>query len=180
MKDINALKSITNQGTGKFVLLSFLTVGIYPMMWGWKNTEAFNAELDTKPFESNIFITLAILFGISAYADMFSIISDFMNYGYIIDNSNMFDVISKFLTFAMFVIWVVWSFRMKAALEFYAAKNYGMVLRLNGVWTFLFQHFYINYCMNDLENDLAKEKMLAGVRQNLTKNSNSDADSDNR
>lgn len=175
MKNINALKLITNQGTGKFVLLSFLTISIYPMMWGWKNTDAFNSELDAKPFESNIFIYLAVLFGISFYLDIFSIGSDIINYGYVSDSNNTFDIISMLLTFIVFIIWVVWSFRMKAALEFYAAKNYGIVLKLNGVWTLLFQCFYINYCMNDLANCLAKEKMLAEVRQNLTKNSDSDS-----
>lgn len=63
MKNINTLKSITNQGTGKFVLLSMLTAGIYPIMWAWKNTDAFNSELKIKPFESSVFIYLAIAMG---------------------------------------------------------------------------------------------------------------------
>ncbi len=63
MKDINTLKSITNQGTGQFVLISLLTAGIYPVMWAWKNADAFNSELKEKTFESKMFIYLAIVMG---------------------------------------------------------------------------------------------------------------------
>lgn len=89
MKNINTLKSITNQGTGKFVLLSMLTAGIYPIMWAWENTDAFNSELKIKPFESSVFIYLAIAMGVSLYLDVFSFMSDAYNYGYIAESNNI-------------------------------------------------------------------------------------------
>lgn len=179
MKNINTLKSITNQGTGKFVLLSMFTAGIYPIMWAWKNTDAFNSELKIKPFESSVFIYLAIAMGVSLYLDVFSFMSDAYNYGYIAESNNVFDILSTIITIAMAVFWIVWAFKMKSALEYYAAKEFGISLRLNGFWTFLFQYFYINYCMNALEEDFAKEKMLADVRSNYSNNSTDDDENKN-
>lgn len=101
-----------------------------------------------KPFESSVFIYLAIAMGVSLYLDVFSFMSDAYNYGYIAESNNIYDILGTIITIGMTVFWIV--------------------------WTFLFQYFYINYCMNALEEDFAKEKMLADVRSNYSNNSMDD------
>lgn len=176
MKDINTLKSITNQGTGRFVLISMLTAGIYPVMWAWKNTDAFNSELEVKPFDSAIFIYLAIAMGLSLYMEMFSTMSDVYHYGYIVDSKNIYDILGDGFTISVTVFWIIWSFKMKRALENYAEREFGISLHLNGLLTFLFQYFYINYCMNALEEDFARGKMLTDVRNNHVNHSTDNDD----
>ncbi len=111
--------------------------------------------------------------------DVFSFMSDAYNYGYIAESNNIYDILGTIITIGMTVFWIVWAFKMKSALEYYAAKEFGISLRLNGFWIFLFQYFYINYCMNALEEDFAKEKMLADVRSNYSNNSTDDDENKN-
>ena len=106
-----------------------------------------------KPFESSVFIYLAIAMGVSLYLDVFSFMSDAYNYGYIAESNKIYDILGTIITIGMTVFWIV--------------------------WTFLFQYFYINYCMNALEEDFAKEKMLADVRSNYSNNSMDDDENKN-
>ena len=70
--------------------------------------------------------------------------SDAYNYGYIAESNNIYDILGTIITIGMTVFWIV--------------------------WTFLFQYFYINYCMNALEEDFAKEKcwQMSGVTTQIT------------
>lgn len=160
MKDINTLKSITNQGTGQFVLISLLTAGIYPVMWAWKNADAFNSELKEKTFESKMFIYLAIVMGLSLHMDVLSMMNNAYHDRYTAGPDDIYTILSNVFSISVTVFWVVWSFKMKRALENYAEREFGITLYLNRTLTFLFQYFYINYCMNALEEDLARNNYV--------------------
>ncbi|MDH0353370.1 DUF4234 domain-containing protein [Morganella sp. GD04133] len=176
MKDINTLKSITNQGTGRFVLLSMLTAGIYPVMWAWKNADAFNSELKEKTFESKIFIYLAIVMGLSLHMDVLSMMNNVYHDRYTAGPDDIYTILSNVFSISVTVFWVVWSFKMKRALENYAEREFGITLYLNRTLTFLFQYFYINYCMNALEEDFSRGKMLTDVRNNQINHSTDNDD----
>ncbi len=59
-------------------------------------------------------------------------------------------MISGILAIALGVLYIVWAFRAKKALQEYALTEYKIDLKMNGFYTFIFNIYYINSCINDL------------------------------
>lgn len=163
MKEITTLKEINNQGTWYFLFLSVITMGVYPLMWAWKNTDLFNKEMNAQ-IKPNIFLAIAILYFIASIFEVFSWAS-LSPFGQDTAVSLVFDLISSLIYLTATICWSIWALQMKKALEFYAITEFGLNLKLNVFWAFLFQHLYINYCINDLENHLVKQQILEVARK---------------
>lgn len=163
MKEITTLKTINNQGTWRFFFLSIVTMGIYPLMWAWKNTDLFNKEMNSQ-VKSNILLAITILYTVAVIFEAFSWES-LSPLGYDTEESLAFEFISNLIYLAAAICWIIWAIQMKKALEFYAATEFGLNLKLNMFWTILFQYLYINYCINDLENHLVKQQVLDAARK---------------
>ena len=56
------------------------------------------------------------------------------------------------------IAWSVWSFKMKKALELYVINGFGVNLRLKGFFTLFFGLYYIVYSINNLKENIEKEK----------------------
>ena len=69
---------------------------------------------------------------------------------------------SRPLTIASWVLYIVWSFKAKAALQEYALNEHKIDLRMNAFYTFIFTIYYINYCVNDLPEAKRKQEILSG------------------
>jgi len=148
MTNITELKDSVNIKTTNFVLLSLATLGIYNVLWLWRQSPKIASITKGNIFDDTFCIWIAVCFGWSAAASG--------------AGDTSLDMISIILTIAESVLYIVWAFKAKAALESYALNEHQINLRLNAFYTFLFNVYYINYCINDLPEEKAKQDILAG------------------
>ena len=147
MSNISELKDSNNLQTLHLVLLTVATCGIYAMLWFYKNNQTIASVTKTKLFDNTLALVLIGLFGWSGFSDGLG------------DES--LTGLDGLLSLALSVLMIVWSFKAKKAIEDYALREYKLVYRMNGFYTFLFNFFYINYCMNELP----EEQKKAGTSQ---------------
>ena len=72
------------------------------------------------------------------------------------------NLIGGLLTLASWVLYIVWAFKAKSALQEYALTEHRLDLRLNWFYTLLFTVYYINYCANDLPEDKRRQDIVQG------------------
>ena len=75
------------------------------------------------------------------------------------------DIIRGILSIAGGIMYIVWAFRARKALQEYALNEHKTDLRMNRFYTFLFNVYYINYCINDLPEDQRKQQRLSGHKE---------------
>lgn len=144
MSSITELKDSVNIKTLNFVLLTFATAGIYPLLWVYRNTSIIE-NLTKRPIANEILILcLAASVGFSSMSGL------------------VFGVFGFIASFAAWVLYIVWTFKAKSAIEEYALRQHKIDLRMNGFFAFLFTVFYINYCINDLPEAKRKQAILLG------------------
>ncbi len=73
--------------------------------------------------------------------------------------------ITFILTIALMVLYIVWAFKARAALQHYALTQFHFELKMNVFYTLAFSVYYINYCINALPEALAKHQLLRGQSQ---------------
>ncbi|MGF1804086.1 DUF4234 domain-containing protein [Aliivibrio sifiae] len=146
MNNINELKDKVNTKTLHFVLLTIVTVGIYPIIWLFVNKKIIEDITNTKISSNSFLIWIAICVGLSG---VFSGSGDIT-----------LDVISGILSLATSVLYVVWAFRARKALQEYVLNHYKLDLKMNRIYTGLFTVYYINYCINDLNEVKRKQEIL--------------------
>lgn len=130
------LKSQTNTPTLHLVLLTIATAGIYPLMWLYKHIPAI-AAVTGKPIVGRTFlIWMAVCVGLGA--------------GLSGTGEEDLDAIAGLFTLAGFILYIVLAFKLKAALESYAANTLEQPLKLDVILTFGFTIYYINYRINKL------------------------------
>lgn len=146
MSSINQLKDKLNTKTAHLVLLTIATAGIYPIMWMFKHGQTIEETTKKKIGDSVFIIWLAVCSGLGGA---------FTGTG----DENM-DMIAGVLTIASWVLYIVWAFKAKAALQEYALTEHKVDLKMNGFYTFLFTVYYINYCINDLPEAHRKQQII--------------------
>ncbi|NYR13117.1 DUF4234 domain-containing protein [Pseudoalteromonas sp. MIP2626] len=148
MSTITELKDAINTKTLNLVLLTIATAGIYPVIWMFLNTQKLE-KITSKKIADNTFLTwLAVCVGLGGA---------FSNLG-----DEILDVIAGLVTIASWVLYIIWSFRAKSALQEYALTEHKIDLRMNGFYTFMLTVYYINYCVNDLPEAQRKQQILTG------------------
>lgn len=148
MLDINELKDQINTKTMNLVLLAIATAGIYPIIWLFINYKAIDKITSTTTATDTYIIWIAVCTGLGgAFAGT---------------GEEIMDVLSGILTIASSVLYIVWAFRAKKSLQEYALNTHKIDLRMNGFYTFLFNVYYINYCINDLPEEQRKYNVLNG------------------
>lgn len=148
MSTITELKDSINTKTVNLVLLTIATGGIYPILWMYKNCSVLES-ITKKKISDNVFIIwLAVCVGLGGA---------FTGTG-----EEALDIIAGLLTIASWVLYIVWSFKAKAALQEYALNEHKIDLRMNAFYTFIFTIYYINYCVNDLPEAKRKQEILSG------------------
>ena len=70
--------------------------------------------------------------------------------------------ISGLLSVACAVMYVVWAFKARTALRHYVLNTFRFDLKMNAFYTVLFNVFYITYCINDMQQALAKHQIIHG------------------
>lgn len=143
MRDIEELKNETRITTGKMVLLTIATSGLFPLLWLWRHQPAIDRVTGTKTASNAYLLWLAACVGF-----------------YLSLSSN--PLIGLVPALALTVLYVIWAFRAKTALQDYAARAHGLDLRMNAFYALIFTCYYINYCINDLPEAQRRQQALAG------------------
>lgn len=159
---VSFLKDKLNTSTQKLVLLSAATGGIYMLMWLYRHHDTITEEVE-QGFSSRVMIIwMAVCFGMAAFLrPLFPVQID--EYGYSYDSlAETMSVICFLLSLAAIVLYIVWAFKARMALQQYALTQYRFELKMNPVWTILFHVFYISYCINAMPDALAKHQIIHG------------------
>jgi len=148
MQNITDLKDKLNTKTMNLVLLTIATAGLYPVMWLFKHQDSIN-EIIGKEIAGNVFIIwLSVCIGLSMALTGLG--------------EESLDIIAGLFSIGSVVLYVVWAFKAKSALQEYSLNVHKIDLRMNGFYTFLFNVYYINYCINDLPEAKRKQEILTG------------------
>lgn len=144
------IKQNNNLGTGKFVLLNIFTLNIF--------------------FVDRISVMTSVIKSFSGdqiSSDRFKYIMQILVAGYILFFGSSIGVgdtadstISTLFSLAFAGMAIYWSFQAKSKIELYSVKELGFSYKMNSFYTFLFNAFYINYCLNDLSDEAIKNKYL--------------------
>ncbi|SFD57112.1 DUF4234 domain-containing protein [Pseudoalteromonas denitrificans] len=148
MSNINELKDQINTKTMNFVLLTIATAGIYPILWLYNNYQIIDKVSGIRTADNNYIIWIAVCIGLGG---AFSGTGD-----------QVMDSIGGLLTIAASVLYIIWAFKAKKALQEYVLNTYKIDLKMNGIYTFFFNVYYINYCINDLSEVQRKNDVLTG------------------
>ena len=130
------------------VLLTFATAGIYPIIWLYNNYKIIDKTTSSTTASDTYVIWIAVCVGLGG---------TFSGLG-----EEVLDVVSGILTLASSVLYIVWAFRTKKALQEYALNTHKIDFKMNGFYTFLFNVYYINYCINDLPEVQRKHDVING------------------
>lgn len=148
MSNINELKEQLNTKTLHLVLLTMATMGIYPIIWLFMNTPKIEKITSSKIADNTFLIWIAVCIGLGG---------NFLNQGDVFSS-----IIGAILSIAAWVLYIVWSFRAKSAIQEYALTEHKVDFKMNGFYTFIFTVNYINYCINDLSEAQRKQNILTG------------------
>lgn len=153
MSTITELKDAINIKTLHFVLLSIATIGIYPILWMYRNTPVLESITKNKIFNDAFIIWIAVCAGVG---DVLTGTGE-----------EVLDIIALLFTIGLSVLYIVWAFKAKSALQNYALNEHKIDLRMNAFYTFLFTVYYINYCINDLPESKRKQEILSDSKSAL-------------
>ncbi|HDY7923017.1 MULTISPECIES: DUF4234 domain-containing protein [Vibrio] len=146
MSDISSLKDTINTKTLNLVLLTIATAGIYPLLWLYRNQTIISDVTKSKVTNDIFIIWIAVCAGLGG---VFSNVDE-----------DLFLMLSGILSIASTVLYIVWAFKAKKALQNYALNEFRFELKMNVFYTILFNVYYINYCINDLPEALRKQQIL--------------------
>lgn len=152
MENINTLKAKIDTKVTKFVLLSVVSGGIYPMMWLYLNQPKLTEYMKNEFVARDYPLWLAIVTGFGwLLSDIGIAISD---------DVTVLDLVARVLSLASTVMVIVWAFKAKTALQAYALNEFKFELKMNPFYTFIFSIYYIVYCINDMESELQKHNII--------------------
>lgn len=148
-----------NTRTLYFVLLSIVTCGVCPLLWLYKKQDIIS-ETTGYPLYGNLFVIwLTVCFGVSRQLGVMAAPDP-----YAYDSTgDILLVLSGLLSVAGSVMYVVWAFKARTALRHYALNAFRFNLKMNFIYTVLFNVFYIAYCINDMQQALANHQIIHGT-----------------
>lgn len=144
--DIAELKNKVNTKTMNFVLLSIATAGIYPILWVYKHYQSIDSITRANTCNDNYIIFIAVAAGMGGVLSSIPVPATM--------------IIGNLLSIVVLILYAMWSFKVKKALEEYVLNEHKIDLRMNPVYTFLFNVFYVNYIINDLPEEAKKQEIL--------------------
>ncbi|PHI31268.1 hypothetical protein [Budvicia aquatica] len=165
MQDISTLKNALKTNTLSFVLLSLVSGGIYTLMWLYKNQGIMTKTINNTFSQGSFIIWIAVCFGLSnQLSNIISISVDEYR-----DSPDSVVILVLLLSLASNVLLIVWAFKAKIALQHYVLTTFKFELKMNVFYTFMFNVFYITYCINVMPEALQKHKIIHGDFQSLEK-----------
>lgn len=158
MSSITTLKDKLATPTLHFSLLAVATGGVWPLVWLYKHQDTLMQETGQRFSSSVLVIWMAVCFGLGAFLRPYSMPRiDEMNY---IHTPVVMIALTFILSVACGVLYIVWAFKARAALQHYALTQFQLELKMNVFYTLAFSIYYVNYCINTLPDALAKQQIL--------------------
>ena len=136
MSDISTLKEKNNIKTFHFILLTLITLGLYPIVWLYKTATLVEEVTRIKTLSQTSLVVYLAFCGIGGI--LFTI-PDFT-----------FIAAGYALTVIAQLIAIAWCFRVRRALRAYTLTEHSFELRMNRLYSVLFAFYHINYCINDM------------------------------
>ncbi|ULH13670.1 DUF4234 domain-containing protein [Serratia marcescens] len=159
MNDISTLSQRLATPTLNFVLLTVATCGIWPLLWLYRKQQIIS-DTTGYPVSGDIFVIwLAVCFGLGR---QFGVMASPDLAGYDTGSDTLL-ALSGILSLACGVMYIVWAFKARAALRHYALNTFRFDLKMNAFYTVAFNVFYITYCINDMQQALAKHQIIHGA-----------------
>ncbi|NJB68284.1 hypothetical protein GGQ74_001957 [Desulfobaculum xiamenense] len=152
MAEIHTLKNEVATKTWNLVLLAAATGGIFPIMWLYRKAPIINKITKITGVNDLLIIWIAVCAGLCG---VFS--SDPTN--------ELMIGISGLLGLGNFVLYITAAFKMKTQIQEYALHELKLDLPMNRFYTCIFNIFYINYCINDMENVYRKHQIMSEAPQ---------------
>ena len=150
MPSITDLKDAINTKTVNFIFQTLVTAGIYPILWIHQNTEKMESITGKVIAMRNYAINIAGCIGMS------NIIAGLAS----LRGSETMPIMSSLLILLSGALYIAWAFKAKSAMEEYALIEYKIDLKMNVFYTFIFNIYYINYCVNHLPELQRKHQIL--------------------
>lgn len=158
MSSITTLKEKLATPTLHLALLTVATGGVWPLVWLYKHQDTLMQETGQRFSSSVLVIWMAVCFGLGAFLRPYSMPRiDEMNY---IHTPVVMIALTFILSVACGVLYIVWAFKARAALQHYALTQFQLELKMNVFYTLAFSIYYVNYCINALPDALAKQQIL--------------------
>ena len=152
MKNINLLKNSLDTKVLNFVLLTAVTGGVYPLMWLFLNQSKLTKEMKNDFVAKDYPVWLAIVTGFGwLLIDISYAVSD---------TETVLDHIATLLSVVSTVMLIVWVFKAKSALQTYVLNEFEFELKMNLFYTFVFNIYYVVYCINDMESESQKHNIV--------------------
>ncbi|WP_337262773.1 MULTISPECIES: DUF4234 domain-containing protein [unclassified Serratia (in: enterobacteria)] len=157
---VSSLKEKINTSTWHLALLTFATGGIYPLLWLYKHQDTLMQETGQRFSSRALVIWMAVCFGIAAVLrPMAQPVYDDYRYN---SSYETLAILVFLLSLAAAVLYAVWAFKARSALQHYALTQFRFELKMNLAWTLFFNIYYINYCINAMPEALAKHQIIHG------------------
>ncbi|MNB89467.1 hypothetical protein D3C81_503550 [compost metagenome] len=159
MPTITTLKEKLATPTLHLALLTLATGGVWPLVWLYKHQDTLMQETGQRFSSSVLVIWMAVCFGLGAFLRPYaSPVIDPLNYT--LHTPVVIIAITGILSLALMVLYIVWAFKARSALQHYALTQFQLELKMNVFYTFAFSVYYVNYCINALPDALAKQQIL--------------------
>lgn len=144
MKNIDTLSSICRCSLFSFILLSILTLGVYPLIWLYRAQHLFSEEFEGEYWSMKLPGVMIITTSVS---QLLSVIFSSLENGQIL---NTFD----FLGIGVYILlWIHWGFRMKCALQEYTIKYFYFKAHINNFLLVALVPVYIVHVLNSLSKE---------------------------
>lgn len=147
MDNITKLKDKVSTKTGNMLLLTFATAGIYPILWIWENRKHIDETTRTNTISNTSLIWMLACqgWGTTLY----------------IEGDEALMALSGLFSLALMVLYVLWAFEARKALQEYAFSEFNIYLPMNRFYTVFLSVYYINYCINDLPEVVRKQRSFS-------------------
>ena len=136
------VQELRSQSTARLILLTVVTYAVYPAHFLNRLTSRINVSLHPSRRISNGFVVANFVF---AYLSL----SMFVAYIFV-PAGHPFETVSNLADTVTGLLLLIWSFKVRNRLNALMTSTPDAASWLSGPWTFVFQHFYINYKINTL------------------------------
>lgn len=143
MPSASDLKDSIDTSTPALLLCSLFSAGIFMLVYLAKCQPVIEEKTQVKTANKSFVELLTVALGLSLLFSGAGI--------------EQVEKCASMLLLACGLLIAWWSLLARKALIEYALKEHQIELRLNIVWTILFNIFYINFCINDLPEQKKKQ-----------------------
>ena len=151
---ITDLKNEVGESTLRMYFIWLATNGIYAIIWVFERYKIFNKMAGKEVVSRDLLLAMTVALGLSSLFTYFSAMSENLEDAYILL------IISGLAWVVWYVITVIISFRFAKIMDEFYAKEFKLDLKFNFFYLLIFNFFYINYCVNELETIEIKHKFL--------------------